>query len=183
MHSGSPTFGNRDYRGMTNYGNLCCITYLHEAGKQRGGTEVIPGTHRSPDRSTERLLLGTTIHEQGRLSRRSVEGLDELLPAAVSPKFEPGDVLLFDSWVLHRADSNFQDHTVVGLVNVYCRPDCRPRQPSGDVHLAAASSNWPMGPAVLRSGEVVTAGSAAMVTTAATIASVGMPQAGSSCKL
>ena len=33
---------------------------------QRGGTEVIPRTHRSPDRSSERLLLGTTVHEQGR---------------------------------------------------------------------------------------------------------------------
>ena len=155
--SGSPTFGNRDYRGMTNYGNLCCITYLHTAGKQRGGTEVIPRSHRSPDRSAERLLLGTTVHQEGRLSRRSVEGLGELLPDATSPEFEPGDVLLFDSWVLHRADSNFQVHTVVGLVNVYCRPDCRPLQPSGDVHVAAASSNWPMGPAVLRGGKVVAA--------------------------
>jgi hypothetical protein len=168
---------------MTNYGNLCCITYLHEAGRQRGGTEVIPGTHRSPDRSAERLLLGTTVHEQGRLSRRSVEGLEELLPAASSPEFEPGDVLLFDSWLLHRADSNLQAHTVVGLVNVYCRPDCKPLQPSGDVHMAAACSNWPMGPAVLRSGEVVAAGSGAVVNTATTNASVGMTQVASSSKL
>lgn len=159
---GSPTFGNRDYRGMTNFGNLCCITYLQQAGKQRGGTEVIPRTHRNHDRSAERLLLGTTVYEDGRLSRRSVEGLGELLPDAVSPSFEAGDVLLFDSWVLHRADSNFQeDMTVVGLVNVYCRPDCKPLQPSGDVHVAAATSNWPMGPAVLRGGELVPAGAAA----------------------
>ena len=72
---------------MTNYGNLCCITYLHTAGKQRGGTEVIPRSHRSPDRSAERLLLGTTVHQEGRLSRRSVEGLGELLPDATSPDF------------------------------------------------------------------------------------------------
>lgn len=176
MHSGSPTFNNRDYRGMTNYGNLCCITYLHKAGKQRGGTEVIPRTHRSLDRSAERLLLGTTVHEEGRLSRRSVEGLEELLPNAISPDFEPGDVLLFDSWVLHRADSNFQEHTVVGLVNVYCRPDCRPLQPSANVHVAATSSDWPMAPAVLRAGELVPAGCATLIDTSPIVASIGMPE-------
>ena len=87
-------------------GNLCCITYLHPAGKARGGTEVIPGTHRSADRSSEHLRLGTVMEEEGRLSRRSVEGLDEVLPGAVSPDFQPGDVLLFDSWVLHRVSSS-----------------------------------------------------------------------------
>lgn len=31
-----------------------------------------------------------------------MEGLDDVLPRAVSPDFQPGDVLLFDSWLLHR---------------------------------------------------------------------------------
>ena len=50
---------------------------------------------RSPDRSHEGpLRLGTTVEEEGRLSRRAVEGLEELLPRAVSPSFAAGDVLL-----------------------------------------------------------------------------------------
>lgn len=137
---GSPTFGNRNYRGMSNFGNLCCITYLHAAGAGRGGTDVIPSTHRTTGTDMRQyegpLRLGTTIVEQGKLSRRSVEGLESLLPAVVSPEFAAGDVLMFDSWVLHRADSNATAHSVVGLVNVYCRPDCRPLEPSSAVSLA-----------------------------------------------
>ena len=34
------------------------------------------------------------MEEEGRLSRRAVEGLEELLPRAVSPSFAAGDVLL-----------------------------------------------------------------------------------------
>ena len=80
-----------------------------------------------------------------------------------------------DSWVLHRADSNFQAHSAVGLVNVYNRPDCRPLIPSGDVHVAAATSAWPLGPAVLRGGQVVEAADPGLLDTSPTAASVGIP--------
>lgn len=46
---GSPAFENRSYRGMTNFGNLCCITYLSDASEHRGATSVIPATHRTSD--------------------------------------------------------------------------------------------------------------------------------------
>ena len=160
---------------MTNFGNLCCITYLQPAGPGRGGTDVIPCTHRTADSQHEGpLRLGTTVVEEGRLSRRSVEGLDSLLPQVVSPEFDAGDVLLFDSWVLHRADSNATATTVIGLVNVYCRPDCRPLEPSiKSVHVAASTKLWPAGPAVLRDGVPVPPPPQEILTTGATAASVG----------
>ena len=38
-------------------------------------------------------------------------------------------VLVFDSWVVHRANGNSSAASKIGLLNVYCRPDCKPRDP------------------------------------------------------
>ena len=86
--------------------------------------------------------------------QRSVLRMAELLPKAVTPTVDPGDVLIFDSWVLcvstmsrpvppllgsadmclgsHRANSNLRKDefaSKIGLVNVYCRPDCQRLDP------------------------------------------------------
>ena len=161
---GSPTFGNRNYRGMTNFGNLCCITYLAAAAPDRGATSVIPGTHRTaePDRTQARegpLLLGSSITPLLDLPTRWAEGLEALLPRAVTPTYAAGDVLLFDSWVLHRANSNTSDENMVGLVNVYCRPDCVPLEPPPTPHARmAAEDEGAPSLMILRGGEFVGGG-------------------------
>lgn len=58
---------------------------------------------------------------------RSVEGWEELQPRAVTPTMAPGDVLIFDSWLVHCANGNSEEESKIGLLNVYCRPDCVPR--------------------------------------------------------
>jgi ectoine hydroxylase-related dioxygenase (phytanoyl-CoA dioxygenase family) len=205
---GSPTFSNRSYRGMTNFGNLCCITYLHAASPDRGATSVIPGvllrlclytecqvtarticfsclnrsdtpilhppyicltlslsragTHRTADRAREGpLLLGSSITPPLDLPTRWAEGLEALLPKAVTPTYQAGDVLLFDSWVLHRANSNVSDENMVGLVNVYCRPDCVPLEPPPTPHAQKAAAEGAAGvpgAKILRGGKFVDGG-------------------------
>ena len=56
------------------------------------------------------------MEEEGRLSRRAVEGLEELLPRAVSPSFDAGDVLLcaHSAPPSPRSASRRSDDTAVG---------------------------------------------------------------------
>jgi ectoine hydroxylase-related dioxygenase (phytanoyl-CoA dioxygenase family) len=37
------------YHGMTNFANLCAITYLSDCSPDCGATSVIPRSHRRPD--------------------------------------------------------------------------------------------------------------------------------------
>ena len=37
-----------------------------------------------------------------------------------------GDVLNFDSWLLRRVNSNVEAFSKIGIVQVFCRPDCLP---------------------------------------------------------
>ena len=53
------------------------------------------------------------MEEEGRLSRRAVEGLEELLPRAVSPSFDAGDVLLCAHSAPPRSAPRCFDDTVV----------------------------------------------------------------------
>eukprot|EP01046_Picozoa_sp_COSAG06_P037741 COSAG06_NODE_4290_length_4394_cov_4.272643_1_plen_432_part_00 len=122
---------NFRYGGLANFGNLCCITYLCDSGPGRGSTTVVPRTHRAADGSEGpvRRPLWTTHSTGGVWSGpfRTVEGWEELEARAVTPHFHPGDVLMFDSWVVHRANGNADEESKIGLLNVYCRPDCVPR--------------------------------------------------------
>ena len=82
------------------------------------------------------------------------QSVPEKLAKAIKPDLDPGDILIFDSWVLcvstmsrpvppllgsadmclgsHRANSNLREDeftSKIGLVNVYCRPDCQRLDP------------------------------------------------------
>ena len=81
------------------------------------------------------------------MALRSLWGAEELDAVAITPEFAPGDVVVIDSWCAvlrtrsvfshsrpkcgrglrrlpHRVESNFDDESKVGLINVFCRPDC-----------------------------------------------------------
>jgi hypothetical protein len=75
--------------------------------------------------------------------------MEALLPRVVTPTFGEGDVLIFDSWILHRANSNVEALSKLGVVQVYCRPDCL-RRDTGEM---AGGHGWP----VLRGGRPVCA--------------------------
>ena len=75
---------------------------------------IVPRTHRTPDGREGPVLPrvaevaarpedGHPDETGGALRRgeqRSVLRMAELLPKAVTPTVDPGDVLIFDSWVL-----------------------------------------------------------------------------------
>lgn len=123
------------YHGMTCFGNLCTITYLNDCSADKGATSIIPRTHRvrvpgQPAGELIRCPLFTSSSSAGVWNGpyRSVEGIDDIEAAAVTPTVAPGDVLMFDSWSVHRANINTDTtESKIGLINVYCRPDCLPR--------------------------------------------------------
>ena len=108
-----------DYVPLSNYKNGCAITYLHAMGPDTGGTSLVPGSHRDGvfDRSYEAV-------EGWPVKKRVIVGFDAYEARAIAPKFTPGDVLVFDSWLMHRANSNYTDESKVGLINVYQAKDC-----------------------------------------------------------
>eukprot|EP01052_Picozoa_sp_SAG31_P003837 SAG31_NODE_151_length_22216_cov_37.572139_20_plen_237_part_00 len=118
------------YHGMTNFANVCTITYLNDVAPDQGATSVIPRSHRSADgrEGPVRRPLFTAGATEGLWNGpyRTVEGIDELEPEAVTPAVHAGSVLLFDSWLLHRANINTTPESKIGLINVYCRPDTLP---------------------------------------------------------
>ena len=126
----SGTSTNYTYHGMTNFANVCAITYLNSCSPDHGATSVIPRSHRCADGSEGpvRRPLFTAGATDGLWNGpyRTVEGIDELEPTAVTPTVSAGDVLLFDSWTCHRANINHSNESKVGLINVYCRPDTLP---------------------------------------------------------
>ena len=108
-----------DYVPLSNYKNGCAITYLHAMGPDTGGTSLVPGSHRDGvfDRSYEAV-------EGWPVKKRVIVGFDAYEARAIAPKFAPGDVLVFDSWLMHRANSNYTDASKIGLINVYQAKDC-----------------------------------------------------------
>ena len=93
-----------------------------------------PRTHRTQDgkegpvRPREHHQRAPGFDPPG-VQMRSLQGADELEAIALVPEFEPGDVLIVDSWLAHRVESNADAISKIGLINVYCRPDCLPTDP------------------------------------------------------
>ena len=108
-----------DYVPLSNFKNGCAITYLHEMGPDTGGTSLVPGSHR--DGVFER---GYETVEGWPVKKRVIVGFEAYEARAAAPEFNPGDVLVFDSWLMHRANSNYTDESKIGLINVYQAKDC-----------------------------------------------------------
>ena len=108
-----------DYVPLSNYKNGCAITYLHAMGRDTGGTSLVPGSHRDGvfDRGYEAV-------EGWPVKKRVIVGFDTYEARAITPEFMPGDVLVFDSWLMHRANSNYTNESKIGLINVYQARDC-----------------------------------------------------------
>eukprot|EP01050_Picozoa_sp_SAG11_P014192 SAG11_NODE_1721_length_4374_cov_5.296374_2_plen_380_part_00 len=141
------------YHGMTNFANVCAITYLNDVAPDQGATSLIPRSHRSADGSEGpiRRPLFTTAATDGLWNGpyRTVEGIDEIESSAVTPSVSRGTVLLFDSWMVHRANINCSSESKIGLINVYCRPDTLPA--AGP----RADGTGTLGLALVRNGQLV----------------------------
>lgn len=130
--------GELEYRGMSNFGNLATITYLMHCTEPNGSTTLAPSSHRrvdggeGPVRRRIAIARPSGTDPPG-FTQRSAEGAEAWQAVALTPDFAPGDVLLFDSWLAHRVCSNADDESKVGLINVYCRPDCTPLDPGARV--------------------------------------------------
>ena len=108
-----------DYVPLSNFKNGCAITYLHAMGPDTGGTSLVPGSHR--DGVFER---GYETVEGWPVKKRVIVGFETYEALAIAPEFNPGDVLVFDSWLMHRANSNYTNESKIGLINVYQAKDC-----------------------------------------------------------
>lgn len=108
-----------DYIPLSNYKNACALTYLGEMGSDTGGTSLVPRSHRCGlfKRGSEKV-------DGWPMTKRIIFGFDKFEPRAITPQFHPGDLLVFDSWIMHRANSNFTDRTKIGLINVFQSADC-----------------------------------------------------------
>jgi ectoine hydroxylase-related dioxygenase (phytanoyl-CoA dioxygenase family) len=85
-----------------------------KATLENGCLSVVPGSQREP------------IHEHVRDSRPNanlgyVEIVDHDMSAATPVLMEPGDLLLFDSHVMHRSTDNESDGVRAAMVYHYCR--------------------------------------------------------------
>jgi hypothetical protein len=108
-----------DYMPLSNYKNACALTYLGEMGPDTGGTSLVPRSHR------DGLFERAQVEVEGwPMKKRIIVGFEAYAPRAIAPQFYPGDVLVFDSWIMHRANSNYADESKIGLVNVYMSKDC-----------------------------------------------------------
>ena len=143
------------YHGMTNFGNLCAITYLSDCSPDQGATSIIPRSHRALGQAAGEFIrcpLFPNSSSEGVWNGpyRTVEGIDDIEESAVTPTVAPSDVLLFDSWSIHRANINTDTtESKIGLINVFCRPDCLPR--SGP----RADGTGRLGLALVRDGSLV----------------------------
>jgi ectoine hydroxylase-related dioxygenase (phytanoyl-CoA dioxygenase family) len=114
--------------------NLLTITYLSPCKAGHGSTRLAPRSHRTPDgkegpvRPREHHQRAEGLDPPG-VQLRSLAGAGELEAVAVVPSFEPGDVVIIDSWLAHRVESNADPISKIGLINVFCRPDCVPTDP------------------------------------------------------
>lgn len=110
-YGGTGGDGPQQYYGMTNFGNLLTITYLNHCAAGRGTTIIAPGFHRTangqegPVRERGHEQRGQGLDPPG-TKRRTISGVAELEAVALYPSFAPGDLLICDSWLPHRVDSN-----------------------------------------------------------------------------
>jgi ectoine hydroxylase-related dioxygenase (phytanoyl-CoA dioxygenase family) len=109
-----------DYGALRNMKNVATITYLCDVAPDEGSTSLVPGSHRAP------LLeqVHSDIPGYPGVKRRVLRGFEAYAPRAVTPTFRAGDLLIFSSWVMHRANSNRSGESKIGLINVYQSPDC-----------------------------------------------------------
>ncbi|MBJ38991.1 MAG: hypothetical protein CMD83_11090 [Gammaproteobacteria bacterium] len=113
-----------DYVPLSNDRNGCVITYLDEMGPDTGGTSLVAGTHRVPLDALPERTYTEVDGWPGKLRRRGIAGFDPAAAPVVSPEFHPGDALFFHSSLYHRANSNADEVSKIGLINVYMAADC-----------------------------------------------------------
>lgn len=113
-----------DYVPLSNDRNGCIITYLHEMGPDTGGTSLVPGTHRSALDALPERTYSQVQGWPGKLQKRGIAGFDPDRADVVAPLFQPGDALVFHSSLYHRANSNADGSSKIGLINVYMAEDC-----------------------------------------------------------
>jgi hypothetical protein len=106
---------------------------IRQRGAKNGCAQLTNTLARSTDKTVPPRLFRTGhvqrapgLDPPGQL-QRTISGAEELEAAQLAPSFAAGDVLVCDSWLPHRVDSNRSDESKVGLINVFCRPDCRSR--------------------------------------------------------
>ena len=114
------------------------------SGPDSGSTSLIPRTHKTPDNWEGPILLPKkTIRAGWPEPQRSVHGIEALEPRIVTPSFAEGDVFVWDSWLLHRANSNYEQLSKIGIVQVFCRADCVRLTPAGEV-THGGTGGWPV---------------------------------------
>ena len=94
-----------------------------EATLENGCLQVLPGSHREP------------IHEHVPDRRPGanlgyVEIVDHEMSAAQPVLMSPGDLLVFDSHLMHRSTDNVSDGIRAAMVFHYCRAGTVERQPN-----------------------------------------------------
>ena len=120
-----------DYQPLSNFKNANAMTYLGDMGPGTGSTSLVPRSH-----LVEFLQPMWEDVEGWPKKQRRLEGFEKYEADVVTPHFRPGDVLVFDSRLMHRANSNADDATKIGLVNVYQSADCIDIEGKNDFHVA-----------------------------------------------
>jgi phytanoyl-CoA hydroxylase len=93
-----------------------------EANLENGCLHVLPGSHREPVHE----------HQPDRRPRANygyVEIVDHDMGAAVPVLMQPGDLLLFDSHLMHRSTDNVSDGIRAAMVYHYCATGTVDRSP------------------------------------------------------
>ena len=130
----------QDYVPLSSDRNGCIITYLHEMGRDTGGTSLVPGTHTSPLDALPERTYTPVYGWPDKLMKRGIDGFDPGTANVLAPDFLPGDALIFHSSLYHRANSNSDADSKIGLINVYMAEDCidvngRNQFKAGDVRI------------------------------------------------
>ncbi len=110
-----------DYTPLSNYKLSSALTYLGlgEMGPDTGGTSLVPGSHR------DGLFERGYIEVPGwPVKKRIIVGFEKYEPRVVTPRFHPGDVLIFHPCLMHRANSNYTAKSKIGLINAYRALNC-----------------------------------------------------------
>jgi ectoine hydroxylase-related dioxygenase (phytanoyl-CoA dioxygenase family) len=132
-----------DYGRLANRQHAATITYLGAVGPDQGSTSLVPRSHHGE------LLEQDWIEVEGWPARQRVlKGFERYEANIVTPHFQPGDVLVFSSWLMHRANSNYTDQSKIGLINVYHAADCLTAESAGQSKVT--------GMPLVRSGQLVT---------------------------
>ena len=97
-HQESGSFG-KDYSKIL----TCWFPILGKVNSERGSTEIIPKTHLQGIRETKHIIYDSGLNDW------VVTPAKEELESAVVVELEVGDVLLFDSNLIHRSVSNISN--------------------------------------------------------------------------